>query len=234
MAYTYDTYTSALCTLMVTSTADTNFVAIEPSIIDYAENRIYRELDLLDTETGYVTTATSGISGVAIPSSISFITARYVNIYTPVGAVSCAVANTIPPVSRETIDMLWPDPSVTGLPQMFSMPQTSFIALGPTPDASYQISIIGALRPTALSSGNPTTLLTTYTPDLFIAASMVFASGYMRNFGSQADNSQMAVSWESQYQILKQSAMQEASRQRFAGWGWTSQNVSAPANIKRT
>ena len=49
MSYTYATYTAALAELMVTPSTDPNFVAIEPSIIDYAEQRIYRELDLLGT-----------------------------------------------------------------------------------------------------------------------------------------------------------------------------------------
>ena len=51
MSYTYTTYTAALAELMVTSDADANFTGILPSIIDYAEQRIYRELDLPYTNT---------------------------------------------------------------------------------------------------------------------------------------------------------------------------------------
>jgi hypothetical protein len=67
-----------------------------------------------------------------------------------------------------------------------------------------------------------------------MAASMVFGSGYMRNFGAQADNPQMSQSWETQYQLLKQSANAEAARQKFAGWDWTADSVSQTANMKRT
>jgi hypothetical protein len=66
-----------------------------------------------------------------------------------------------------------------------------------------------------------------------MAASMVFASGYMRNFGSQADDPRMSQSWESQYQLLKASAQTEQARQRFESWGWSSGNPQKETSIPR-
>lgn len=63
--------------------------------------------------------------------------------------------------------------------------------------------------------GSATTQLTTYFPDLFIAASMIFASGYQRDFGAQADNPSQAQSWETQYQLLIKSALTEEARKKF-------------------
>jgi len=237
MTYTYDTYTQALTVLMVTSTADTNFVAIEPSIIDYAEQRIYRELDLQATQVTVASQLTANSRDLALPNTAgTFIVTDYINVYTPIGATSSnGTRNMVVPASRETIDMLWPSGIVgTSLPQMFAMVNPTDAIFGPAPDQAYNVDVVGTIRPTALSSGNPTTILTTYLPDLFMAASMVFASGYMRNFGAQADNPQMSQSWETQYQLLKQSADAEAARQVYAGWGWTAQSVSATANVKRT
>lgn len=238
MSYTYDTYTSALTVLMVTSTADSNFVAIEPSIIDYAEQRIYRELDLLDTTVTVAGTLNSSTKTFALPTTAgSPIVTQYVKVFTPVGTTSSnssATTIVLTPTSREFIDVAYP--SVTAystVPRYFATLSSSLISLGPAPNLNYGMEWVGTIRPTALSSTNQTTLLTTYVPDLFMAASMVFASGYMRNFGSQADNSQMAQSWESQYQILKGSASIETLRQKFDSWGWTSENPSPVAKAKR-
>jgi len=235
--YNYDTYTQALCALMVTSTADTNFVTIEPSIIDYAEQRIYRELDLNQTQVTVPSQLTANSRDLSLPTTAgTFIVTDYINIYTPIGATSSnGTRNMVVPASRETIDMLWPSGIVgSSLPQMFAMVNPTDAIFGPSPDQSYNIDVVGTIRPTPLSSNNTTTVLTTYLPDLFMAASMVFGSGYMRNFGAQADNPQMSQSWETQYQLLKQSANAEAARQKFAGWDWTADSVSQTANMKRT
>ncbi len=47
--YTYNTYVVALKTMIVSSPSDVPFDNILPSCIDYAEQRIYRERNLLDT-----------------------------------------------------------------------------------------------------------------------------------------------------------------------------------------
>jgi hypothetical protein len=57
---------------------------------------------------------------------------------------------------------------------------------------------------------------------------MVFAFGYMRDFGGQADNPQATQSWESQYKQLFQSAQMEQLRAKFQAEGWT---VKSPSPI---
>jgi hypothetical protein len=59
-----------------------------------------------------------------------------------------------------------------------------------------------------------------------IAAGMIFAAGYMRDFGSQADDPKMAQSWEAQYGNLMKSASVDAMRMQFESQGWTSQSPS--------
>jgi hypothetical protein len=108
------------------------------------------------------------------------------------------------------------------IPALFAMIDQNDIIVGPAPISAFGVEVIGTIRPTPLSSTNTTTFLTSNLPDLFMAASMVFASGYMRNFGAQSDDPAKAVSWESQYQALFASAKGEETRKRFAGLGWTS------------
>ena len=102
------------------------------------------------------------------------------------------------------------------------------IIVGPWPDAAYRVEVVGTIRPNPLSNTNTTTFLTTYLPDAFIAASMIFASGYMRDFGSQSDNPAQAQSWEAQYENLIKSAGAEEVRKKWAGPGW--QSMSTVAN----
>lgn len=237
MAYTYASYSAALAELMVTSVTDSDFVAILPSIIDYAEQRSYRELDLFAnqvTDTTGVLTANQ--RAFALPTSIgSFIVVGNINVITPAGATS-ANGTRVPvqPTSRDVIDLLYPsNTTAAGVPQLFAMTDPGNAMFGPAPDAAYHVEVVGTQRPAPLSLSNTTTILTTYLPDLFMAASMVFASGFMRNFGSQGDDPKMAQSWENQYQLLKASAETEQQRQNFASWGWTSEAPSPSANAPR-
>ena len=77
------------------------------------------------------------------------------------------------------------------------------------------VEVIGRIRPTALSAGNPTTYISQTYPDLLIAASMIFVSGYQKNYGAQQDNPQQAQSWENQYKMLLASAQSEEAARRM-------------------
>lgn len=233
MPLDYDTYVSQLANLMATSSANAEFQIFLPGCIDYAEQRIYRELDPLHVQVTDTTTVSSGDRNLTPPTSLgTYITVDSVSIITPVTATSSnGSRNPVTPTSPEAIDALYPSgQTVTGVPQFYAMRSPTQIILGPAPDAGYQAEIIGIQRPAVLSSANSSTFLTQYCPDLFIAASMVFASGYMRDFGAQADNPQMAQSWENQYKTLFQSAAMEQARAKWEGPGWTSQ---PPAPAKR-
>ncbi|MCV9940905.1 hypothetical protein OIU35_31530 [Boseaceae bacterium BT-24-1] len=222
MGYTYDTYRAALAVEMVTSVDDVNFVAILPTIIDYAEQRIYRELDLLSTVTSDGSGALSiGSRDFTFPQH--FVTSQQVNVITPAAtAPASGTRNPLTPVTKEYLDNVWPSAAGAALPTVFAMITDQTIIVGPWPDAAYRVEVVGTIRPAALSESNTNTFLTDYLPDLFLAASMVSASGYMRNWGSQADDPKMAVSWESQYGALKASADVENMRSKYASSAWSS------------
>lgn len=233
MSYTYTSYVDQLSNLMAVSATDPSFVTWLPGCIDYAEQRIYRELDLLAT---LVTNATGQLAqntrDFTLPGT--FITVENISVITPAGETA-DTGTRVPlfPVSLSVIDLLWPNQtSATGTPQQFAMKNNTTIVMGPSPDNSYYVEIRGTQRPDPLSLSNPTTILTTYIPDVFMAASMVYASGFMRNFGAQSDNPQMSQSWENQYQMLKQSAEVEQFRAKFQSQSWSSQKPT-PANPPR-
>lgn len=238
VGYSYDTYRSALAELMVYAVDDPDFVAILPSVIDYAEQRIYRELDLLDTvvrDTSSSLTPNNRNFTLPQPNGAIFVVVDRINAITPAGATpENGTRNPLVPVSADYLDVVYGTPSSnTGLPTKFAMLDQDSIIVGPVPDEAYTMEVVGTQRPAPLAEDNQQTFLSQYLPDLFIAASMVFASGFMRNFGAQADDPKMAASWEAQYQTLFKSALVEETRKKFWSNAWTSKSPSPTATPPR-
>lgn len=211
----YTTYTQQLANLMVIPTTDANFQTFLPGCIDYAEQRIYRDLQLLDTEV-----RDSGGSVAAnnrtftLPNTYgNFIIVHGMNLFTSPGNRQQMV-----PASRNFVDFLYPSETAStspSYPGFFAMVTDQQVLVAPPADQVYNVEVVGTIRPTPLSTGNSSTYLTSHLPDLFIAASMVFATGYQRDFGAETDDPKSAVSWESQYQTLLQNANNEETRKKY-------------------
>ena len=111
MSYTFSSFCSALAAAIEDSefsVTDTDFQALLPTIIDMAEQRLYRELDLLVANVVLTGTLTANSRTYALPTSsggndIHVLEASQLNILD--AATSRHVAR---PVSRETIDFFWP------------------------------------------------------------------------------------------------------------------------------
>lgn len=220
MSYTYSSYKTQLANLMAISETDPSFVTWLPGCIDYAEQRIYRELDLVHTNQRIAQTnltPNSRVYNLPNPSTEQrFFVVQEVNVFTPAGSTqSTGTRSPLTPVSQKLIDFLYPSEAGSGTPVLFAMNTDQQIIVGPSPNGAFLVEIVGTYRPTSLSAVNTTTFLSSYLPDLFMAASMVYGSGFMRNFGSQGDDPKMSSSWEGQYQILLASANNEETRRRF-------------------
>lgn len=226
----YDNYVSQVSNLMVISSANTAFGIMLPGMIDYAEQRLYREVDFLrtqDTVTSLV--CSSGNRNLDLSSSnFYFITVDSISIITPVTATSSnGTRNPVQAVSREFIDSIYPSgQTVTGIPAYYAMSTDTEIVFGPAPDAAYATEAFGEVRPAPLTSSNSSTYLTQYCPDLFIAASMVFASNYLQD-------AEAAKRWEEQYNLLVKSAHVEQLRAAMQSQGWTSQEPNPIATPPR-
>ncbi len=234
MSINYTTYVSQLSNLMLVGSTDANFQTALPGIIDYAEQRIYRELDLVQTTvTDTTATFSSGSRTLTLPST--WVVVEEINAISSAGAsAATGTRNPLTPTTREFINYAYPSNSTAnGIPQYFNLLDQNVIIVGPTPDAAYNVEIIGTQRPASLSASNSSTFLTAYLPDLFMAASMVFGTGYQRDFGSQSDNPQASQSWETQYGALLKSAMAEEVRKKFQSQGWTAQSPSPLASPPR-
>lgn len=247
MSLTYTTYVQQLGNLMVVQnpTSNAEFQIFLPGCIDYAEQRMYRELDLLATKIVTYSGALTPNSRVfTYPSPAgggSYLTIENLCTFTPPGVPP----NSFPApdltriqlqiASQQYIDTVFPaDMSGTGVPRYFAPISNTYAILGPTPDAAYYMEVTGTVFPSPLSASNPTTFLTQNLPDLFMAASMVFASGYMRDFGAQADNPAMGAAWEAQYEKLMSSASVLELRKKYQSQGWQSQTPNPVATPPRS
>ena len=236
---TYTTYKSQIATMAVVEENDPAFVIVLPQMITYAENRIYRDLDFLNTSTsvsGY--TLTPGIRSLTIPAG-TLVVSEQINILTPVGQTdpngATVTRNSCLPATKEFLDIVCGSNATANraMPKYFVPFNDNIFLFGPVPDQAYGVEIVGTFRPDSLSSANPTTFISLYLPDLFIMASMIYVSAYQRNFGKASDQPDMAITYESQYQTLLRGATVEEARKRFEASAWSSQSPSPVATPTR-
>ncbi len=244
--FTYASYVQAVITQIPTVITDPNLQTMLPNAIDYAELTLARDLDFLAFHGTIGLSSVAGIATVTVPASVIVLEELYgfETLYLLDGhgnPILDGFGNKIilregpgPPVSplsRAAIRAIYS--GMTGPPEYFAViggaggmawTPAMQVLLGPTPDQNYPILAYVTERQETLSATNPATFISTQLPDLFWAASMIFWSSYLKNFGAQSDQPQMAVSWEQEYQRLLKSADREEMRKKFQSSGWQAQN----------
>jgi hypothetical protein len=69
MSYNYSGFVQSLANMLVIDPTDPNYQIFLPNVIDDAEQRLYRELDLLNTITRQAGTLTANSRSFTLPSS---------------------------------------------------------------------------------------------------------------------------------------------------------------------
>ena len=233
----YASYVQQLATLAVVPTTDTNFQIILPQAISYAELRMQRDLDFLSTQiydnTSFTTTQNQNI--LSIPTA-AFITLQTIQV------TANGVTSPLSPVAKEYIQNVFNSTASAGVPSVFAVyggdsattgNTSQNILFGPYPNAAYPLTFTGTIHASSLSASNSTTFISTYLPDLFIAASMVYVGGYQRNFSTTGADPQMPINWEQQYQTLLKGATVEEYRKKFQSAAWGPQSPSPIATPPR-
>lgn len=232
MALTYAQFVTTVANLLGVPQANADFLQILPSAINYAEDRIYRQFSFLNSQIALESPdqLSARTFTLPIPDEGPFEIVERINIVTD------GVRTGLTPVSRDVLDMLWPNttaPADDSVPQVFAMQTDQVIVVGPVPSDPVTVEVIGYINPNTLSETNTTTYLSTTLPDLLIAAAMVFLSGWQKNFGAQSDTPAQAVSWEGQYQTLAAVVADMDARQNFEGPSWTSKQPAPLATNQR-
>lgn len=250
-ALTYNLFVQQIADLAVVQTTtvngvlqgvDDSFNALIPSMLNYSELRIQRDTDLLPLLTSQAYTLSAGNNILQIPVG-DFVTLQTVGIVTGTSTMP------LQPVSKEYIQNVWGDSSVTGPPLDFSMyggdqatAGNTFtnVLFGPYPDLPYVVSVTGIQRMPSLYlsatptlAGTATTFISAWLPDLLVMASMIYVTIYQRNFGMVSNDPQMGSSYEMQYENLLKGALVEEARKRYAASGWSSMSPALVATPSR-
>lgn len=219
--------------------------AIVSQILNYAELRIQRDLDMQPTQSATTYIATAGNQILTVPFD-DFVTIQTVEVCQVSGNI---IVNSTPllGVSNEFIQNVYG--SSFGTPMYFSMYGSNFgdnddnvnnILLGPTPNFAFTMRVKGTARMPSLfkfASNGPadtqSNYISAYLPDLLMMASMIYVSAYQRNFSATSDSPDMGQSYEKQYQALRIGAVMEEDRKRLAGSGWSGYSTPTSATPSR-
>ena len=226
MALTYTSLITSLANLLAMSPTDTNFLGILPNAIDYAELRMQRDMDLEANSDYFIgSTLTAGDLIQTFNADLQVIDS--------ITITNGTTQVNLTPVSRDYLLAMYNSTTYQAQPLYFAPYNPAQILIGPIPDQNYPVQVFATVRFEQLSGTNAQNYLSQQFPDMYIAACMIFLSGWMRNFGSQADNPQMAQSWETQYQALLKSALPEDGRRKFEASAWSSEGAPVAASPSR-
>lgn len=215
-----------------------------PQMLNYAELRIQRDLDLLASQSSNTYTLTPGVNVFPLPVD-DFVTVQTLEVLTAPGATPSPLL----PVSKEFIQNCYSGLASAGTPQYFAMYGDNFgseqdtntnILLGPPPNFGYTLRVTGTCREPSLFQNAQAgiadtefTYISAYYPDMLIMASMIYISAFQRNFSATADDAPMGQTYEKQYQALRIGAIQEENRRKQMGSAWTGYSTPTSATPTR-
>jgi len=227
---TYGTYVTQIATLAVVPVDDPNYVSIIPSMIDYAELRMQRDIDFLNTSATLPFTNNAGSYELLLTPEYPFVVIENIGYLDP----DTGYTKQLTPTTKEFIYAVYPNGSSLGVPKYFAPFNDNLMIIAPAPpNVTNNFVVTGTQRFPTLSALNTTTFISQYLPDVFIMASMIYISAYQRNFGKLNDDPQMAITYESQYQALLKGAVIEEARKKFEASAWTSQSPPLAATPTR-
>lgn len=252
----YNAYIQSVGVLAVEQTVETSGIygfvnsplqIIVPQMLNYAEQRIARDLELLSSQTSNIYTLTSGVNVFPLPVNDfqTVQTLEIVQISNGTVVDSCPLTQ----ASKEFIQNVYGGMISADTPMYFAMYGDNFgdeqdtvtnILLGPPPNYAYSLRVTGmAAQPSLYQNASTGTADTAYTyisqwyPDMLIMASMIFISAYQRNFSATSDSPEMGQSYEKQYQALRLGAIPLENRRKGQASGWSSYGTPIAATPTR-
>ena len=226
---------------------DAPLQAIVPMILNYAEGRIQRDLDLLAGQTSNTYTLTQSVNVFPLPIN-DFFTVETIEVLTMNGA-QVINSQTLLPVSKEFIQNCYGGLSSAGTPQYYAMYGDNFgngaftnnnILLGPPPNFAYPIRITGLIKipslfqyATAGVADTQFTYISSYYSDMLIMASMIYISAFQRNSSATSDSPDMGQTYEKQYQALRLGAISDENARNQEASAWTAYTTPTAATPTR-
>lgn len=250
---TYNRYVTQVATMAVVNVQTTSGVVVGvdaafnniiPQMLNYAELRIQRDLDLLPSQTTRSYTLSTGNNKLQL-GAYDFVTVQTITLNVS--------GETFPllPAAKEYLQNVYGSSAVGNRdqPKLFAMlggdlatggEISNIILLGPYPDAPYTVEVVGTVRLPTLYENATTglastgsTFISAYFPDLLIQASLIYISQFQRNFGAASNDPSMGPTYELQYQNLLKGAAVEEGRKKFSASAWSSMSPPVAATPTR-
>lgn len=166
---TYSTYVTQIAEMAVVDPADVNFQAILPAMINYAELRIYRDLDLMNTSVSIHSPSivlTAGNRNLSFPMTLpdgsgTIVVSEQLNLITPSGQTDpdspTAQRVSLTPTTKEFLDVVYGSnlTGSRGQPQFYAAFNENLFFVGPVPDQQYYVEVVGTFRPNPLGYTAP-------------------------------------------------------------------------------
>jgi len=147
-------------------------------IIEHAESRIFRNVDL-DVFKKYKTAnLTIGDPFVAMPGATPqlFAFVRYIQIFD-----TNNIRVTLEKKDTSFINEFVPNRTTTGTPKYYANWDNDTLLLAPSPDATYTVELAYNAQPTGLSSSTTTTWISNNAPEMLLYACLVEAFKFLKN-----------------------------------------------------
>jgi hypothetical protein len=147
-----------------------------PSLINFAERRISRDLKIQGFQTAVVTNLQVGVA--VLPKPDRWRETISINIGTGTGNNNRKQLFTR---SYEYCRLYWPNETEQGTPEFYADYNYTNWLLTPTPDAAYPIEILYYELPALLDEANQSNWLTEYAPNLLLYATLLEATPFLKN-----------------------------------------------------
>lgn len=195
----YNTLVSAA--LELAEDTGTELLSYMPVAVDNAEQRLTREIDVLDF-VYYQQIAVSASTPTFNKPSGHRLTysMRYVDPTTGRGTVLTRKQD-------DYLDEYWPQPTSVGTPRYYSDQNASLFKIAPCTSTDSYVEVRGVMKPTGLSTSNQTNFFTQKYPDALFYATMMEVALWQRN-----DN--LFQKFSELYIAARDSANNEGRRQR--------------------
>lgn len=189
MALNYSTLKTAITNF--TENDASEFTAVLDTIINLAEARIYREIDL--NEFRDVNTSLTTTSGVSTVNYLSLSPRPFIFRWAAIRSPGGTDFTPLDQKDDSYIQELWQSTTASGVPLYYAIQEDGTLLLGPTPNGTYTLKLAYTVKPNSIISTS-TSWLGNYAEDVLLYACLCEAYDFMKG------EDQSRTRWEEKYQ----------------------------------
>jgi hypothetical protein len=169
-----------------------NLTALLDTFIDFAESKIYREIDFKHCRLTKTSSLIVGDEQLTLPSDCY--TIRSIQV------LDGTQRNYLFPKDLSFMNAYWPVRTETAFPKYYGWMDNEKLMLAPTPDDTYSVEMTYSIRPAQMSASNDETVLGDRFPNLLFLGVMLEVLAYQKGEVAQLDGTPESPGyWERAY-----------------------------------